>query len=79
MAAVVGDLAENIAGMKVIQAFQEDASQVRFDHVNHADRDANVAAMSLSFLFLPTVEFLGMVATAIVLWFHGSVRWCRAR
>lgn len=30
-AAVVGDLAESIAGMKVIQAFaQEDASQTRF-------------------------------------------------
>lgn len=72
VAAVVGDLAENIAGMKVIQAFaQEDASQARFDHVNRANRDANVAAMSLSFLFLPTVELLGMVATAIVLWFGG--------
>jgi len=72
VAAVVGDLAENIAGMKVIQAFaQEDASQARFDNVNRANRDANVAAMSLSFFFLPTVEFLGMVATAIVLWFGG--------
>ncbi len=72
IAAVVGDLAENIAGMKVIQAFaQEDASQARFDGVNRANRDASVAAMSLSFLFLPTVEFLGMVATAIVLWFGG--------
>ena len=72
IAAVVGDLAENIAGMKVIQAFaQEDASQQRFDGVNRANRDASVAAMSLSFLFLPTVEFLGMVATAIVLWFGG--------
>ncbi|MBX3012256.1 MAG: ABC transporter ATP-binding protein [Caldilineaceae bacterium] len=72
VAAVVGDLAENIAGMKVIQAFaQEDASQARFDGVNRANRDANVAAMSLSFLFLPTVEFLGMVATAIVLWVGG--------
>lgn len=72
VAAVVGDLAENIAGMKVIQAFaQEDASQARFDNVNRANRDANVAAMSLSFFFLPTVEFLGTVATAIVLWFGG--------
>ncbi|MEZ4868888.1 MAG: ABC transporter ATP-binding protein [Caldilineaceae bacterium] len=72
VAAVVGDLAENIAGMRVIQAFaQEDASQARFDEANRANRDANIAAMSLSFAFLPTVEFLGMVATAIVLWFGG--------
>jgi ABC-type multidrug transport system fused ATPase/permease subunit len=72
IAAVVGDLAENIAGMRVIQAFvQEGATQERFDEVNRANRVANVAAMSLSFLFLPSVEFLGMVATAIVLWFGG--------
>ncbi|MFN8443470.1 MAG: ABC transporter ATP-binding protein [Caldilineaceae bacterium] len=73
IAAVVGDLAENIAGMKVIQAFaQENATQERFDEVNRANRDANVAAISLSFLFLPSVEFLGAVATAIVLWFGGQ-------
>ncbi|HEY65168.1 MAG TPA: ABC transporter ATP-binding protein [Caldilineae bacterium] len=72
IAAVVGDLAEDIAAMRVIQAFaQEDAAHERFDEVNRANRDANIAAMSLSFVFLPTVEFLGMVATAIVLWFGG--------
>jgi len=58
--------------MRVIQAFaQEDASQERFDEVNRLNRDANIAAMSLSFTFLPTVEFLGMLATGIVLWFGG--------
>lgn len=72
VAAVVGDLAENIAGMRVIQAFaQEDASLARFDEANRANRDANIAAMSLSFAFLPTVEFLSILATAIVLWFGG--------
>ena len=72
IAAVVGDLAEDISGMRVIQAFaQEDASQDRFDEVNRANRDANIAAMSLSFIFLPSVEFLGMMATGIVLWFGG--------
>jgi ABC-type multidrug transport system fused ATPase/permease subunit len=72
IAAVVGNLAEDIAGIRVIQAFaQEDASQERFDEVNQANRDANIAAMSLSFIFLPSVEFLSMVATAIVLWAGG--------
>ena len=72
IAAVVGDLAENISGIRVIQAFaQEAASQERFDSVNRANRDASVAAMSLSFIFLPTVDFLGVLATAIVLWFGG--------
>lgn len=73
VAAVVGDLAEDISGMRVIQAFaQENVSQERFDRVNSANRDANIQAMSLSFIYLPTVEFLGMLATGIVLWFGGQ-------
>jgi ATP-binding cassette subfamily B multidrug efflux pump len=72
IAAVVGDLAEDLSGMRVIQAFaQEGTSRERFDEVNRANRDAHIAAMSLSFVFLPTVEFLGMLATGIVLWFGG--------
>ena len=72
IAAVVGDLAEDISGMRVIQAFaQEDTTHERFDEVNRANREAHVTAMSLSFAFLPSVEFLGIVATGIVLWFGG--------
>ena len=33
-----------------------------FDAVNRANRDANIAAMTLSFIYLPGVEFLGIVA-----------------
>jgi ABC-type multidrug transport system fused ATPase/permease subunit len=73
VAAVVGDLAEDIAGMRVIQAFaQEDVSRARFEQVNSANRNAHIQAMSLSFVFLPTVEFLGVLATGIVLWFGGQ-------
>ena len=72
IAVVIGDLAENISGMRVIQAFaQEGASQERFDEANAANRDANIEAVTLSFIFLPTVEFLGMVATGIVLLYGG--------
>ncbi|MBZ0278806.1 MAG: ABC transporter ATP-binding protein, partial [Anaerolineae bacterium] len=72
IAAVIGDLAENISGMRVIQAFaQEDQSLERFEEVNRANRDAYIEAMSLSFVFLPTVEFLGMLATGIVLLYGG--------
>jgi ATP-binding cassette, subfamily B, multidrug efflux pump len=72
VAAVVGDLAEEIAGMRVIQAFaREEVSRARFEKVNDANRNAHIRAMSLSFVFLPTVEFLGTLATAIVLWFGG--------
>ena len=72
VAAVVGRLAENIDGMRVIQAFaQEEAARDRFETVNHDNWQANNRAMGLSFIFLPSIEFLGVLATAIVLWFGG--------
>jgi ABC-type multidrug transport system fused ATPase/permease subunit len=72
VAAVVGDLAEGIAGMRVIQAFaKEGVAQDRFDKVNDANRQAHISAMTLSFIFLPSIEFMGILATAIVLWFGG--------
>ena len=72
IAAVVGDLAEDISGIRAIQAFaQEKASHDRFSKINLENRTAYVKAISLSFIFLPAVEFLGMLATAIVLWFGG--------
>ncbi|MGD8627026.1 MAG: ABC transporter ATP-binding protein [Anaerolineae bacterium] len=72
IAAVVGDLAEDLSAMRVIQAFaQEETSHEQFETVNRANREAHVEAMSLSFVYLPTVEFLAMLATGIVLWFGG--------
>jgi ABC-type multidrug transport system fused ATPase/permease subunit len=72
VARVVGGLAEDIAGVRVIQAFgQEDTTQERFNAVNEVNRKANIGAMTLSFIFLPAIEFLGILATAIVLWFGG--------
>ncbi len=72
VASLVGDLAEEIAGMRVIQAFaREDASRARFAQVNDANRTANIMAMSLSFVFQPATDFLGTLAAVIVLWFGG--------
>jgi len=72
VAKVVGGLAEDIAGVRVIQAFgQEDTTQENFNAVNEVNRQANISAMTLSFIFLPAIEFLGILATAIVLWFGG--------
>lgn len=69
---LIGDLAENLTGIRVIQAFaNEDLTFEKFDEVNQANRDAHIEAMSLSFVFLPTVEFLSIAATAIVLLFGG--------
>jgi ATP-binding cassette, subfamily B, multidrug efflux pump len=74
VARVVGGLAEDIAGVRVIQAFgQEESTQERFNQVNEANRDALISAMNLSFIFLPSIEFLGALSTAIVLLFGGMM------
>jgi ATP-binding cassette subfamily B multidrug efflux pump len=72
--AVLGDLAENISGMRVIQAFaQEETAQGRFEEVNRANRDAYINAISLSFVFLPAADVLSMAAMGIVLWVGGTM------
>jgi ATP-binding cassette subfamily B multidrug efflux pump len=70
--AVVGDMAENLDGMRVIQAFvQEKGTQDHFESINRANRDAHIKAMSLSFIFMPTVDVLSIAATCIILWSGG--------
>ena len=50
------------------QAFaQEDLIQERFEEVNKANRDANIGAMTLSFVFLPSVDIMTITAMCIVL------------
>ena len=67
-ATLVGNLAENIDGMRVIQSYaQEERSQVQFEESNRKNRKAHVRAMSLSFVFLPTIDILGVAASCIVL------------
>jgi ABC-type multidrug transport system fused ATPase/permease subunit len=73
VAVLVGNLAENINGIRVIQAFaQETAVSNQFEAVNKANREAHIDAMRLSFIFLPSIEFLGMLATGIVLYLAGA-------
>jgi ABC-type multidrug transport system fused ATPase/permease subunit len=74
VADVVGSLAEDISGIQVIQAFgQEERSRAQFDEKNRKNREAHVQAMTVSFIFLPTVELIATGATAIVLWFGGQL------
>lgn len=80
VATLVGNLAENIEGMRVIQSFaQEESSQRKFQERNWDNRTAHVRAMSLSFIFMPVVDVLGTAGTCIVLLAggvmvaHGSV------
>jgi ABC-type multidrug transport system fused ATPase/permease subunit len=69
IAIVTAQLAESVAGMAVIQAFnRERAFQREFDELNEANRLANVRVQKLYSVFFPAIEFLGIVATAAVLY-----------
>ena len=68
IAIVTAQLAESVAGMAVIQAFnRERAFQAEFDELNDVNRLANVRLQKLYSVFFPAIEFLGVVATAAVL------------
>src|SRR5262249_53156814 len=68
IATVTAQLAESVAGMAVIQAFnRERAFQREFDDLNEANRISNVYAQKLSSVFFPAIEFLGVTAMVVVL------------
>jgi ABC-type multidrug transport system fused ATPase/permease subunit len=69
IAAVTAQLAESVAGMAVVQAFnRERAFQREFDDLNEANRRSNVYAQKLSSVFFPAIEFLGVLAQVAVLY-----------
>jgi ABC-type multidrug transport system fused ATPase/permease subunit len=69
---VTATLAEDIAGMRVLQSFTRENAAVRhFGEVNAHYRDANQRTVVLSGIYFPTVDFLSTVATATVLGYGG--------
>ncbi|HZR96037.1 MAG TPA: ABC transporter ATP-binding protein [Gaiellaceae bacterium] len=69
IAVVTAQIAESVAGMAVIQAFnRERAFQKEFDVLNAANRDQNVYTQKIFSVFFPSIEFLGMISTGAVLY-----------
>jgi ATP-binding cassette subfamily B protein len=69
---VTATLAEDIAGMRVVQSFtREQANQRQFRSVNNRYRDSNQETVVLNGIYFPFVDFLSAVATATVLGFGG--------
>jgi ATP-binding cassette subfamily B protein len=69
---VTATLAEDISGMRVVQAFtREGQNERKFKEVNQHYRDANQRTVVLNGLYFPFVDFLSAVATAIVLGYGG--------
>ncbi|MGW8142998.1 MAG: ABC transporter ATP-binding protein [Anaerolineales bacterium] len=66
-------LAENINGVRVVQAFsREDVNYHYFrDVVNQNNLDANIQAARVASAFPAMIDFLGAAATALVVWLGG--------
>ena len=71
---VNGYLAENIAGMRVIQGFdRQPRNREQFKVINDHNLDTNLDAARLSSILFPFVTFVEAVATALVLYFGGRM------
>jgi ATP-binding cassette subfamily B protein len=69
---VTATLAEDIAGMRVLQSFtREEAARGNFRAVSDRYRDANMQTVVLNGLYFPFVDFLSSAATAVVLGYGG--------
>jgi len=67
-----GFLNESISGIRVTKSFTREAQNSRhFDDLNHSYFDANVDATRLSAIFFPGVDFMGSLATALVIGIGG--------
>jgi ABC-type multidrug transport system fused ATPase/permease subunit len=69
---VTATLAEDIGGIRVVQAFRrEPRNQRHFEEVNAHYRAANQQTVVLNGLYFPFVDFLAALATAIVVGYGG--------
>jgi ATP-binding cassette subfamily B protein/subfamily B ATP-binding cassette protein MsbA len=67
LALINGYLNESISGIRVTKSFtREERNFQHFDDLNQSFFDANVEATRLSALFFPGVDFIGSLATALV-------------
>jgi ATP-binding cassette subfamily B multidrug efflux pump len=66
-------LNEHINGMATVQLFRrEEVNYGRFALINREHRDANVEQIFFYAVFLPAVEFVAAIATALILWYGGG-------
>ena len=69
---VTATLAEDIAGMRVVQSFTREQANLRhFREVNDHYRASNQQTVVLNGLYFPFVDFLSALATAVVLGYGG--------
>lgn len=65
-------LEEDIGSVREAQAFNRVSLNIEeFEHLNAANRDANIQAVAITAAFLPSIDFLNTLATAAVLAYGG--------
>ncbi|MDO8836967.1 MAG: ABC transporter ATP-binding protein, partial [Vicinamibacterales bacterium] len=65
-------LQENITGMATVQLFRREARNLRrFDDLNVEHRNVNIASIFYYAVFYPSVEIIGVLATALIIWWGG--------
>jgi ATP-binding cassette subfamily B protein len=68
IAAVTAQIAESVAGMAIVQAFnRERRFQAEFDALNEANRAQSTYVQKIFSVFFPSIEFLGVIAMGTVL------------
>ena len=71
---VTATLAEDIAGMRIVQSFtREDAAVLNFRTVAGRYREANMQTVMLNGLYFPFVDLLSTIALAVVLGYGGHL------
>jgi ATP-binding cassette subfamily B multidrug efflux pump len=66
-------LQENLSGMSVVQLFRrEERNREEFARVNRKHYDANMQAIFYYAVFYPSIEFLAVLATALILVYGGG-------
>ncbi len=70
---IVAFLAENLAGMRIIQIFHQEQQQAdHFESLNTLHRKANINEYGISVLFNRVLELIGNLAVAAVVFIGGS-------
>ncbi|MFZ5823192.1 MAG: ABC transporter ATP-binding protein [Bacillota bacterium] len=68
------NLAESISGMRVTQAFtREGQNQEQFNQINEQTRQANMEAVTVWAMFIPTIEVVAAFGITLVLWHGGTL------
>jgi ABC-type multidrug transport system fused ATPase/permease subunit len=71
---VTATLAEDIAGMRMVQAFTREQTNIRnFRDVSERYRDSNMETVVLNGLYFPFVDLLSSIALAVVLGYGGHL------